>query len=79
MSEEERERAADRMVELARLVAEVDKRNKDFISNVLKIGGGVLLGVVAIAAAVLGVNVKLPSAQDVRGITNAAKDVKDSL
>lgn len=79
VSEEERERTAGRMVELARLVAEVDKRNKDFIFNVLKIGGGVVLGIAAIAAAALGVNVKLPSAQDVRGIANAAKDVKDSL
>lgn len=79
VSEQERERAADRMVELAKLVAEVDRRNKDFILNVLKIGGGVVLGIAAIAAAVLGVNVKLPSAQDVREIADAAKDVKENL
>ena len=79
VGEEERERAANRMVELAKLVAEVDKRNKDVIFNVLKIGGGVVLGIAAIAAAVLGVNVKLPSAQAIRGIADAAKDVKDGL
>lgn len=79
VSEEERDRTADRMVELAKLIAEVDRRNKDFIFNVLKIGGGVMLGIAAIAATVLGVNVKLPSAQDVRGIANAAKGVKGSL
>lgn len=79
VSEDERERAADRMVELAKLVAEVDKRHKDFIVGVLKIGGGVVLGIAAIAATVLGVNVKLPSAQDVRGIADVAKDVKDGL
>lgn len=79
VSEEERERTADRMVELAKLVAEVDKRNKDFIFNVLKIGGGVVLGIVAIAATVLGVNVKLPSARDMRGIADAAKDIGDNI
>lgn len=60
------------MVELAKLVAEVGKRNKDFIFNVLKIGGGAVPGIVAIAAAVLGVNVKLSSIQGVRGVASAA-------
>lgn len=60
------------MVELAKLVAEVGKRNKDFIFNVLKIGGGTVPGIVAIAAAVLGVNVKLSSIQGVRGVASAA-------
>ena len=32
-----------------------------------------------IAAAVLGVNVKLPSAKDARGLAGAAKDVGESL
>ena len=79
VGEEERDRAAERMVELARLLSEVDKRNKDFILKVLGIGGTVLLGFAAVAAAVLGVNVKLPSARDVRGLADAANDVKDAL
>lgn len=79
IGEVERDKAAERMVELAKLLSEVDKRNKEFILNVLKIGGGVLLGFAMIAAAVLGVNVKLPSAKDARGLAGAAKDVGESL
>lgn len=79
IGEVERDKAAERMVELAKLLSEVDKRNKEFILNVLKIGGGVLLGFTMIAAAVLGVNVKLPSAKDARGLAGAAKDVGESL
>lgn len=79
IGEVERDKAAERMVELAKLLSEVDKRNKEFILNVLKIGGGVLLGFAMIAAAVLGVNVKLPSAKDARGLAGAAKDVGESF
>ena len=79
VGEAERDSAAERMVELARLLNEVDKRNKDFILKVLGIGGAVLLGFAAVAASVLGVSVKLPSARDVRGLADAAKGVGDSL
>ena len=72
VSEEERGRATNRLVELAKLVAGVGKRRKVFIFNVLKIGGGAVPGIVAIVAAVLGVNVKLPSIQGVRGVASAA-------
>ena len=79
VGEAERDSAAERMVELARLLNEVDKRNKDFILKVLGIGGAVLLGFAAVAASVLGVSVKLPSARDVRGLADTAKGVGDSL
>lgn len=62
---EARSEMADRMIELAKLLNEIDKRNKDFILKVLGIGGATILGIVAVAAAVLGVNVKtLESAAD---------------
>lgn len=67
---EERSEMADRMIELAKLLNEIDKRNKDFILKVLGIGSVTFLGLAAVAAAVLGVNVKaLESAAD------AAEDV----
>lgn len=67
---EERSEMADRMIDLAKLLNEIDKRNKDFILKVLGIGGVTFLGLVAVAAAALGVNVKsLESAED------AAEDV----
>lgn len=62
---EERSEMADRMIDLAKLLNEIDKRNKDFILKVLGIGSVTLLGLVAMAATALGVNVKaLESAAD---------------
>lgn len=62
---EERSKMADRMIDLAKLLNEIDKRNKDFILKVLGIGSVTLLGLVAMAATALGVNVKaLESAAD---------------
>ena len=61
LDETSRLQAASLMIEVVRLVNEADKRNKDFILNVLKITGTVSLGVLTIAAAVLGVNIKLPT------------------
>ena len=62
---EERSETAERMIHLAKLLNEIDKRNKDFRLKVLGIGSVTLLGLVAMAATALGVNVKaLESAAD---------------
>ena len=72
---EERAEAADRMIELAKMLNEIDKRNKDFILKVLGIGGAVLLGFAAIAASVLGVNVKIPDPKTLKDAADATEDL----
>lgn len=72
---EERFEMADRMIELAKLLNEIDRRNKDFMLKVLGVGGATLVGFVAVAAAVLGVNVKIPDPKALRGAADAAKDL----
>lgn len=74
ISENERAQIADRMIELAKLARDIDKTNKDFILKVLGIAGGVVVGVGATAAAVLGVNIKLPSGSTVKNIAGEVKD-----
>lgn len=61
LDEASRLQAASLMIEVVGLVNEADKRNKEFILTALKITGSVSLGVLTIAAAVLGVNIKLPT------------------
>lgn len=60
VGEEERAQIAEKMVELAKMLNDIDKRNKDFILKVLGLGATVALGLAAIAASVLGVNVRAP-------------------
>ena len=74
IDERERAQIADKMIELAKLARDIDKSNKDFILKVLEIAGSVVVSVSVVAAAVLGVNIKLPSGNTVKNITGRVKD-----
>lgn len=47
----------DKMIEVAKMSAELDKQNKDFLIKISGIGGAVAIVATAVVGAVLGTNI----------------------
>jgi len=54
----------EKMIDVAKLAAEIDKENKNFIIKAICIGGTAVLGTLAIAASVLGSKSEISSDDD---------------
>lgn len=55
---EERDQIANRMIEVADKIALVNSEHKEFLLNILKCTGPVLIGALVLGATILGVNIK---------------------
>lgn len=58
ISKEEREKITKQMIEIADKISVKDTENKAFIDKMVKYSTGFAIGVVALGAAILGVNIK---------------------
>lgn len=55
---DEKEKITEQMIAVADKISMKDTENKKWLGNVLKVGGGIILFVIGIGAAILGVNIK---------------------